>query len=158
MATGNISLEGLDKGDVLAALYNASRPQGMGFFHYDPKPMTREEAQDLLKRSTDFDYLKGRVMKIDLSGEVLDTTWYNRDNGPEAAEKAIASLRASGATHTRAIEAAHREGTREAAREVKAHLGDKSSIREEEGTVVYHLGLDYVAPELNEAVDEALKK
>ena len=40
-----ISIEGLDKSKVLAALYNASRPQGMGFMQYDPNPMTEEEAE-----------------------------------------------------------------------------------------------------------------
>ncbi len=44
-----ISINGLDKAAVLAALYNASRPQGMGFMHYDPKPMEVEEARTLLR-------------------------------------------------------------------------------------------------------------
>lgn len=43
-----ISLAGLDKAAVLAALYNASRPQGMGFMHYDPTPMTVKEASKIL--------------------------------------------------------------------------------------------------------------
>ena len=42
-----IQLSGLNKADVLAALYNASKPQGMGFLQYDPKPMTRAEAEGL---------------------------------------------------------------------------------------------------------------
>lgn len=50
-----IAIKGLDKAAVLAALYNASRPQGMGFLQYDPKPMTAEIAREHLSRSTDFD-------------------------------------------------------------------------------------------------------
>ena len=42
-----ISLVGLDKAKILAALYNASRPLGMGFMQYDPAPMATEEARDL---------------------------------------------------------------------------------------------------------------
>ena len=87
-----IALTGLDKAAVLAALYNASKPQGMGFLHYDPKPMTREEAAVLLEQTAYFDYLKGRVMKVDLSGDELDTWGYDRDNGQGAAERAIAEL------------------------------------------------------------------
>ena len=84
-----INLEGLDRAEILAALYNASKPQGLGVLHYDPSPMTRDEAEELLKVRTYFDYLKGRVMKIDLSGNELDTWGYDRDNGQGAAEKAI---------------------------------------------------------------------
>jgi hypothetical protein len=45
--------------------------------------MTYEQAEDILSKSHDkyFDYLKGRVMKIDLSGEMMDTWLYDRDNG-----------------------------------------------------------------------------
>jgi len=83
----------LNKADVLAALYNHSRPQGMGFLHYTPEDMTTEQAQKLLDDGhTYFDYLQGRVMKIDLRGDDLRTVLYNRDNGPNAAEKVIASL------------------------------------------------------------------
>ena len=87
-----ISLIGLDKAEVLAALYNASKPQGRGFLHYDPKPMTSKEAGVLLKQTTDFDYLQGRVMKVDLSGDTFDPRLYDRDNGQGVAEKAIAVI------------------------------------------------------------------
>ena len=88
-----ISLSGLDKAAVLAALYNASRVQGMGFLHYTPETMTREEAETLLEQFTDFDYLHGRVMKIDLSEDTLDPCLYDRDNGEGAAQGVIESLR-----------------------------------------------------------------
>ena len=91
MAT--ISLKGLNKGKVLAALCNASHPQGMGFLHFDPTPMTTKEAESLLKGQTYFDYLKGRVMEVDMSGEELDPYLYDRDNGQGAAQRVIDSLR-----------------------------------------------------------------
>jgi len=91
--TDKISLEGLDKGAVLAALYNASKPQGMGFMHYDPVPMTAEEATELLKEHTYFDYLRGRVMKVGLGSEELDPWRYDRDNGQGAALRAIEAMK-----------------------------------------------------------------
>lgn len=84
-----------NKADVLRILYNNSKPQGMGFLHFDPIDMTKKQAQDLLDDLGPlkyFDYLKGRVMKIDLSNDELDTRLYNRDNGIDAAEKAIVSF------------------------------------------------------------------
>ena len=88
-----ISLKGLDKAAVLSALYNASHDQGLGFLEYDPAPMTAEEAQRLLDEDTDFDYLKGRVMKVNLGGNELDPYFYDRDNGDGAAAKIIDALR-----------------------------------------------------------------
>ncbi|WP_334158533.1 hypothetical protein [Achromobacter insolitus] len=84
-----MNIRGFRKPAVLAALYNASQPLGMGFLQYDPTPMTEEEAEHLLKHQQCFDYLKGRVMKIDLRGDTLDTWGYDRDNGQGAAERAI---------------------------------------------------------------------
>ena len=87
-----ISLKGLDKAEVLAALYNASHAQGMGLLHFDPKPMTKEEAEELLSHNSDFDYLKGRVMKVYLGGDELDPWGYDRDNGQGAAYSVISTL------------------------------------------------------------------
>lgn len=88
-----MNIKGLNKAEVLAALYNAAKPQGMGFLSYDPKPMTVEEAQEILDSGqTYFDYVFGRVMKVDLSKDELWTATYNRDNGYDAAEKALAHL------------------------------------------------------------------
>ena len=89
-----VDTKGLKKSAVLAALYNDSKPQGLGFLHFDPAPMTEEEAEDLLKTSTHFDYLKGRVMKVDLSNDDCFEEWlYDRDNGNGAAQRAINKLR-----------------------------------------------------------------
>jgi hypothetical protein len=93
-----MNIAGLDKALVLASLYNGSRQQGMGFLDSaGRKQMTVEEAGEILKHGTYFDYLHGRVMKIDLASDELQTALYNRDNGPEAAERIIDELRA-GAT------------------------------------------------------------
>ena len=85
-----IDISKLNKADVLAALYNNSQPQGLGFFHSTPDAMRTEEAQAPLDSGQSyFDYLKGRVMKIDLSGDDLKTWLYDRDNGQGAAAEAL---------------------------------------------------------------------
>jgi len=88
-----IAIAGIDKAKILAALYNASQPLGMGFLHYDPKPMTEEEARAEIANnpSSDcyFDYLHGRVMKVTVGGDTLGVRGYDRDNGPGAARRAL---------------------------------------------------------------------
>lgn len=89
----SIDISKLDKAEVLAALYNNSKQQGMGFFNpRGQHPLSKTEAAELLKTTTYFDYLAGRVMKIDLSKDTLDPWLYDRDNGPGAAQRALASL------------------------------------------------------------------
>lgn len=63
----------LNKADVLRVLYNRAQTQGMGIYQYKAGDMTQEEAEELVKNQTYFDYVQGRVMKIDLSKDVLDT-------------------------------------------------------------------------------------
>jgi hypothetical protein len=86
-----IDISKADKAAVLAALYNNARVQGMGFFHANGDDMTRAEAAKLLKEQDDFDYLRGRVMKIRIA-DTLDERLYDRDNGQGAAAAAIAHL------------------------------------------------------------------
>lgn len=83
------------KAQVLAALHNGSKVQGMGIFQATGRPMTTEEAQkEIDDREGDlyFDYLHGKVMKIDLSGDELNPRLYDRDNGEGAAEAIISKL------------------------------------------------------------------
>lgn len=88
-----ISLKGLSKSKVLAGLYNASHPQGLGYLHFDPAPMTQTEAELIgEEHKWDFDYLKGRIMKVDLSKDEFDPWLYDRDNGNGAALKVINSI------------------------------------------------------------------
>ena len=94
-----IDISRADKAQVLAALYNAARPNGMGFLHATPEDMTVEEARGILVNGdttdycrpqvTYFDYLRGRVMKVDLGGEKFNPFAYDRDNGEGAAARAL---------------------------------------------------------------------
>lgn len=93
-----INISDLDKAEVLATLYNNTHPQGLGFLHFDPTPMTKEDAQKLLDECEKcgyfyFDYLYGRVMKVDLAGENFDPRLYDRDNYQGAAQDAINKIR-----------------------------------------------------------------
>lgn len=85
-----IELNGRNKAEVLAKLYNASRPIGLGVFQHRAVDMSVDQAQAILDTGeTYFDYLQGRVMKIDLSSNELDPRLYDRDNGQGAAEAAL---------------------------------------------------------------------
>ena len=102
-----VNIVGLDKAEVFAALYNHAKPLGMGMLHYDPELLTKESAQALMEKGDDsarifgslsrrplyFDYVKGRPLKIDLSGDELDTFLYDRDQGEGAGERIINQLR-----------------------------------------------------------------
>lgn len=88
-----MNIKGLDKAEVLVALFNASKQQGMGFG--DPRgdsDMNVETAREIVVQRTDFDYLYGRVMKIGIGGDEVETRLYDRDNGHGAVERAIAHL------------------------------------------------------------------
>lgn len=101
-----VDITGLEKADVLKALYDASHPLGLGRLdHRSSQPLPLEEARRIITklrtiwaerlptRWAYFDYLQGRVLKVNLTGDEFDETLYDRDNGPGAAEQALASIR-----------------------------------------------------------------
>ncbi|MEQ9091823.1 MAG: hypothetical protein RIE52_12075 [Balneola sp.] len=88
-----INISKLNKAEVLAELYNNSKPMGLGWLQADDTPMSTEEAQSLLDDGyTYFDYLKGRVMKIDLSTNELKPFLYDRDNGQGSVQRIVNHL------------------------------------------------------------------
>jgi hypothetical protein len=104
-----IDIRGLDKADVLCALYNASRPQGMGWLRAESGDMTPEQARKHLSLGDDhkrdfptvvdrrerlyFDYLNGRVLKVDITDDTFEEHLYDRDLGRGAARAAIDNLK-----------------------------------------------------------------
>ena len=59
--------------EILQAAYENSKPQGLGYMHYTPGPLTDLEVELFLssskrisnkKESYDFDYIKGRALKF----------------------------------------------------------------------------------------------
>ncbi len=88
-----VDIKGLDKALVLKALYEQSHAQGLGGLVHAGVP-TLEYFAGLLERETYFDYVGGRVLKVDLSGDEFDERLYNRDCGEGAAQRAVDSVRA----------------------------------------------------------------
>ena len=86
-----VQFDGLTREQVLCALYNASKPQGLGILNYDPKPLKIDEARIMLSNSDYVDYLKGRVIKVELPKDAkeFDARLYDRDCGQDAARAAI---------------------------------------------------------------------
>lgn len=97
-----IDIKGLDKAEVLLALWNASRMQGMSFLGFSG-PLTLSKAVECVEQARHtgmsgkeeiyFDYLNGKVMKIDIAPDEIDPRLYDRDNGEGAAQRAIDNLR-----------------------------------------------------------------
>lgn len=94
-----INISGLNKAEVLKALYDHSHVQGMGILQTVPHGYVTVEHCQMLLETTGypyFDYLYGRVLKVDLSGDSFDERLYDRDCGPGAAARAIEKLRSGG--------------------------------------------------------------
>lgn len=103
MNTENIDVSDIAPAELLAALYNRSHPQGMGFLQAQDGDMTEDKAQKLLQDSTGqirdhtyFDYLQGRVMKVEINGKILSPCLYDRDLGQGAAQGVVDSFRTDG--------------------------------------------------------------
>lgn len=155
-----ISIAGLNKAEVLAALYNAARPQGMGFMQYQAQPMHSREAEEILSKQTSFDYLNGRVMKISFKdGDELEERLYDRDNGAGTAARVIAELRAGRSENSPVIRMTHDIGKVTAAQHAETAMAQTSGVtREQDGTATFRLGLAEVADELRPAIEKALGK
>lgn len=148
-----IDISKLDKDAVLAALYNAAKPQGLGFLHYDPQPMTLGEAHQFLLTNTYFDYLKGRVMKVKVGGPTLETWGYNRDNGAEAAECVLESLVETGDANNLFIQTLHGMNTTDSIRDLKIRWDQPSKSTKEADTVTYDLGISEFKPQLQRKLE-----
>jgi hypothetical protein len=144
-----IDISDLDRAAVLATLYNAAKPQGLGFMHYDPSPMTLEEAQGLLPLKR-FDYLKGRVLRVDLSGDQIHPAGYDRDNGPGAARRAIDSLRRTCDPNSSGVRDTHVAAARSSLDGVRAAIRQHPQVSEQADTFELDLGLvdmrDHLVP------------
>lgn len=89
----NVNIKGLAKHDVLRVLYNNSKSQG---FHQNTVTEDMDVTDAIMiieEEGLKFDYLRARVMKVDISGDEFRAWGYDRDNGEGAAERAIATIR-----------------------------------------------------------------
>ena len=99
-----VNIADIDKGELLAELFNNSRPAGLGFIQAakGPGAMTAEQGRELVAKTLArefshdrdrmfgrsngrlyFDYLYGRPLKTDISGDEVQPWGYDRDNGGE---------------------------------------------------------------------------
>ena len=90
-----VDIKGLDKERVLKALYEHSHAQGLGGFRAVHVGIpTLEYFDGRLEQGTYFDYVGGRELTVDLSGDEFDERLYDRDCGEGAAQRAVDSVRA----------------------------------------------------------------
>lgn len=99
-----VNTAGMDEAAVFTALYNAAKPQGMGFLHDDVQNITNEQGRALMQAQYTsseeshrhrFDYVNGRLMKIsrgDIEKGYIDVTTYDQYNGEGTAQRALEHL------------------------------------------------------------------
>ncbi len=95
-----IDIKGLDKVEVLRALYMGTRPLGLGILHDRPTGLTREEAKTAIDACTRpdgsvrLDYVAGRPIKVTFRGDAIDSpALFDRDAGAGACQAAVDALR-----------------------------------------------------------------
>jgi hypothetical protein len=90
-----VDISDIDKKVLLQALYTNAKPLGMGILSYIPNHVLPDQEMESILAKGHIDYLHGRLMKINISKDSVDTSLYNEDNGKYAAERVIANLRKS---------------------------------------------------------------
>lgn len=81
-----IEITGVDLIAFVKAVYNLSKPQGFGFFHYNTDPLTNEEAKMCIldnnpRIAVSMDYVNGRACKMTVfkkdDGLFIYDDWYD---------------------------------------------------------------------------------
>lgn len=173
--TDQVNYSGLSKAEVLAALFNASAPGGMGFLQaaYGPTEMTVEDAEQLIgigntatpdmggvqipgRPTLYFDYLYGRPLKLDLTEDDVFGSWgFDRDNGgPGTAQAIIDRLKATRNVNTPESQQQHDELLEHNARITHEMVDTPSTM--EGGT--WHLGMSDVKGPVTRAMDDVLRR
>lgn len=94
MSDDDIDVSDIAPGVLLQTLYMGARVQGLGVLHSTSGPLETEEIEEYLKDMPQyFDYLKGRVMKVEINGKTLRPRLYDRDNGVGAAQASVDEAR-----------------------------------------------------------------
>lgn len=95
----SVSIKGLDKAEVLLALWKGSHAQGLSFLGIvDAGMLDIEKAKHCIEEAKAhgrlyFDYLNGHVIKCDITNDEFDPRLYDRDCGEGRAEEVIKALR-----------------------------------------------------------------
>lgn len=91
----DVNIEGLDRGDVLLALYEGTTELGMGALHaLPPGTLTAADCRAALEQTDYTDYFHGRPIKVRLAKgtTTIDVSPYDRDSRVPGAQ-VIAALR-----------------------------------------------------------------
>ena len=75
-----IDISSLDKAAILASLYNKAWNQDQDG-DYSPKEMTLDEAKGILDFCKVITALGGKPLLVDLTSNLLNTSWYDSYNG-----------------------------------------------------------------------------
>lgn len=94
-----IDISDKDRNEVLAALYNASTPAGMGFAQYNPMPLTKEIASMYFEQFGQpdkdgviaFKWVMGRPLNCKFIENLVYVAGYNNDNEWGLAQRAIST-------------------------------------------------------------------
>lgn len=94
-----IDISDKDRADVLAALYNASTPVGIGFSQYNPMTWTKEIAEMYFEQFAEpdcygkinFKYILGRPINCTFDKNLIYVAAYNYDNEFGLAQRAIST-------------------------------------------------------------------
>lgn len=94
-----IDISNKDRNAVLAALYNASTPYGMGFVEYNPMSWSKEMAKMYFEHygepnnegGISFKYILGRPVNVYFIDNLVYVAAYNADNEQGLAQRAIAT-------------------------------------------------------------------
>jgi len=174
--TEMIDITGLDKAAVLATLFNASAPAGMGFLQAGngPKVMTIDDARQIIGNGDDpdyggfhagslyYDYLFGRPLKLDLSGDTFNPWGFDRDNGGDGTAKLlIDALRTAEVVNDSTVNTdshveTHKALLIERSSEAMSFANTQSTRTTEGGFVSYELGCDELGEVLEKAVDREI--
>lgn len=95
-----IDISNKDKGAVLAALYNASIPVGMGIIEYNPATWDERMGNYYLEHIAEKDsygninlhYVMGRLVRCRFEGNLVKVALYNLETEQGLAQKAIATV------------------------------------------------------------------
>jgi hypothetical protein len=172
-----VDIKDLDKVKVLQALYNAKAPMGMGMLHYNPEPMSDDQARKAIAAFTYldkeypdepdqvtcyFDYVAGRPLKVDIAGDTADMRLYDRDGGEGMGDFVIHILRIFDDPNHPIIQELHRNGMVSAIGYARFLVGEDSPKADE--VVKYADGSEMVVKSLdghllgNEALGAAIKR
>jgi hypothetical protein len=84
-----IEITGADLVEVVKKVYDLSKPQGLGFLHFNANPLSNEEAKEIIAIGSprknvvvDMDYVNGRackftVFKDDQDRKFIRSQWYD---------------------------------------------------------------------------------